>query len=187
MARSKKVKVKALSKKDLVHVLSSSSFPACCHSSWEPGLHLITKPRIWRQLQFYKSDCHLTLETRPYRDQSVSLTFSFTEKRLVNIKMIFLYYISLTVYNHNTFICFTLFRYFCLSCSLLNLIYYDTFRVTNISTCKKHGEKRHFGAGDYVMAGVFVTLIILNTLGTWHDFIQDDTPGTNLKQVLKVR
>ncbi|XP_047997356.1 nose resistant to fluoxetine protein 6-like [Leguminivora glycinivorella] len=50
-------------------------------------------------------------------------------------------------------------------------------KVTDVSTCKRHGERRRFSPADYVMAGVYLALLILNVLGTWHDFIQDDTPG----------
>ncbi|XP_063626342.1 nose resistant to fluoxetine protein 6-like [Cydia splendana] len=62
-----------------------------------------------------------------------------------------------------------------------------TARVTNVSTCKKHGAKRHFTAADYVMAGVYMTLIIVNVLGTWHDFIQDDTPGNPYLMAFSIR
>ncbi|XP_063386154.1 nose resistant to fluoxetine protein 6-like [Cydia fagiglandana] len=62
-----------------------------------------------------------------------------------------------------------------------------TAKVTNISTCKKHGAKRHFSAADYVMAGVYMTLIIVNVLGTWHDFIQDNTPGNPYLMAFSIR
>ncbi|XP_063367012.1 nose resistant to fluoxetine protein 6-like [Cydia amplana] len=62
-----------------------------------------------------------------------------------------------------------------------------TAKVTNISTCKKNGAKRHFTAGDYIMAGVYMTLIIVNVLGTWHDFIQDDTSGNPYLLAFSIR
>ncbi|XP_061720714.1 nose resistant to fluoxetine protein 6-like isoform X2 [Cydia pomonella] len=62
-----------------------------------------------------------------------------------------------------------------------------TARVTDVSTCKKHGVKRRFSAADYVMAGVYMALIIVNVLGTWHDFIQDDTPGNPYLLAFSIR
>ncbi|XP_047996849.1 nose resistant to fluoxetine protein 6-like [Leguminivora glycinivorella] len=64
----------------------------------------------------------------------------------------------------------------CLNASLWSE-YKLTARLTNILSCKKHGEKRYFDIGDYIMAAVYIVLIILNVLGTVHDELKGKTTG----------
>ncbi|XP_063386155.1 nose resistant to fluoxetine protein 6-like [Cydia fagiglandana] len=60
-------------------------------------------------------------------------------------------------------------------------------RLSNISSCKKHGAKRYFSIGDYVMAAVYIALIILNALGTLHDELKGNTPGNSYLLAFSLR
>ncbi|XP_063386236.1 uncharacterized protein LOC134672269 [Cydia fagiglandana] len=50
-------------------------------------------------------------------------------------------------------------------------------RLTEVLYCKRHGDQRSFSTGDFIMAGVYLVLIILNAVGTSYDFITGDAAG----------
>lgn len=60
-------------------------------------------------------------------------------------------------------------------------------RLSHINYCKKHGEKRPYSAGDYIVGAVYALLIFLNAIGTFYDVQNGDKAGNPLLLAFSMR
>ncbi|XP_063366593.1 nose resistant to fluoxetine protein 6-like [Cydia amplana] len=60
-------------------------------------------------------------------------------------------------------------------------------RLSEITYCKKHGEKSSFSIGDYVVGAVYLILIILNAVGTSYDILMGEKPGNPYLMAFSMR
>ncbi|XP_063540772.1 nose resistant to fluoxetine protein 6-like [Cydia strobilella] len=60
-------------------------------------------------------------------------------------------------------------------------------RLSEITYCKKHGEKSSLSIGDYVVGGVYLILIILNAAGTSYDILKGEKTGNPYLMAFSMR